>query len=277
MAADAIGTPVRIRFDGLDADHGEIEIAAFSDSLKGLGRIAGVCGNFAATLKYVQHRDAMDVKVVVRPPSEGSFEIWAAVEWVSQNPLIATTVGGLFVTLITYVFRRAAGQREEMKHLRGALDEAIRVLGVRDQSVIDRLLQTIDKMADSLRPAARQAVTPIGETARTLSVHGVSSGGGFTLGKAEKDAINTDAEIEVTEESTYHIFISEIDTENGSCKIRLVHEPERRFDGKITDPAFSAPNNKYVLALASKSEIVVRAKSTLKDGEMQTLYISDTA
>ena len=64
---DALGEPVLIRYEGLDADSHEIEIAAFADSLKGLSRIIGVAGNFAATQKFVQHKDALSVRVVAQP------------------------------------------------------------------------------------------------------------------------------------------------------------------------------------------------------------------
>ena len=76
-----------------------------------------------------------------------------------------------------------------MRHLKGALDLAIKELGTRDQAVVDRLLGTIDKMADALRPAARQAVAPIGETADTLTVGDVRHEREVIIGAAENDAI----------------------------------------------------------------------------------------
>ena len=53
--------------------------------------------------------------------------------------------------------------------------------------------------------------------------------------------------------------------------------PEDRISGKITDSAFSVPNNKYVLAMAGVNEIAIRAKPVLRDGEIERLFISDTA
>ena len=141
-----------------------------------------MAGNFAATEKYVQHKDAFSVKVVAKPPEAHCFEMVAFVKWAAEQPLISGTTAGLLVALITYIFKRAAGQREEMRAIKDSLDKAIRELGTRDQSQVDRLLATIDKMADALKPAAKQAVAPIGQTARTLTVGSVDRSRTITLG-----------------------------------------------------------------------------------------------
>lgn len=274
-AADALGEPILIRYDGLDADRHEIEMAALAESLRGLSRIIGVCGNLAAAGKFVQHKDALSVRVVVRPAQAHCFELVAALTWISENPLVSATIAGLTTTLIAYVFKRAAGQREEMKQLRGALDLAIKELGTRDQPVVDKLLSTIDKMADALRPAARQAVAPIGETAKTLTVGGTGSANRVTVGAAEKAAILSDVPVEVGDERDYRIVITELDMDAGTCKVALADEPENRYAGRITDPAFSSPNNRYVLAMAAREPLRVRAKATLRDGTIDRLFISD--
>jgi hypothetical protein len=275
MTGDVLGEPIRIRFEGRDADNHELEMSALADSLKGLARIIGVTSNFAATNKYVQHKDALAVRVVARPPESHCFEVWAWVQWAGQNSLIATIIGGLTVTLIAYVFKRAAGQREEMRHLKGALDLAIKELGTRDQAVVDRLLGTIDKMADALKPAARQAIAPLGETADTLTVDDVRHERAVVIGAAEKAAILAEEGVEVGDQRTYHVIITELDMESGSCRVYLTNEPDAPYQGKITDPAFSAPNNRYVMAMAGKTAIDVKAKPTLKEGTIKQLFISD--
>lgn len=270
-----LGEPIRIRFDGLDAASHEMEMGAFAESLIGLSRIIGITANFAETQRFVQHKDALDVRVIAGAPEPHCFELMVWVRWIAEHPLFAGTGGLLTVALITYVFNRAAGQREEMKHLRGALDLAIKELGYRDQAVVDRLLGTIDKMADALKPATRQAVAPLGETAETLTVGDIRHEREVVLGEPEKTAILAEEDMEVGEESTYHMTITELDTESGSCRVYLRDEPETPYKGKITDPLLAIPNNPYALALASKNEIMVKAKPTLKDGLIRQLYISN--
>lgn len=275
---DAIDEPILIRYDGLDAGRHEIEMQSLATSMQGLSRIISVVGNFAATQNFVQHQDAMSVRVVVRPPEAHCFEILAFVKWAASHPLIATTVGGLSVVLISYVFKRAAGQREEMKHLRGALDTAIRELGTRDQAVIDRLLDTVDKMADSLRPAAKKAVEPIGRTASTLSIGSVDRTRQVVLGSAEKDAITAKSDPEILPEQTYEVLISELDWEKGGCLLSLApYESPSRIAGTITDPLVMNSNSPYAIAFAAKRPMRVRAKASIRDGAIERLFISDTA
>lgn len=275
MTGAIVDEAITIRFDGLDADAHEIEIGALAESLRGLSRIIGVCGNFAATNRYVSHRDALAVRVVVVEPRANCFEILAWVKWAAEQPLIATAVGGLIVTLITYVFSNAANKREEMRQLRGALDTAIKELGTRDQPVVDRLLTTIDKMADALRPAVKQAVVPVGQSARTLYVGAPGGERGATVGEAEKAAINEPEPVEITQESDYEVTITELDIETGSCRVYLPGDPPVRVSGTITDPTLGIANNPYATALASMLPLTVRAKAMIKVGEIDRLYISD--
>lgn len=269
--------PIIIKYDGIDTERHEIELSALADSIKGLSRIISVAANFAATEKFVQHKDAMQVRVMAAPPKSGSFEIPLIIAWVSQNALATTVVGGLIVTLVSYIFSRLSRNKTEMKELRGALETAIKELGNRDQSVVDRLLDTIDKMSDGLKPAAKQAVAPIGNTASTLTVTSASSfARPVVIGAAEKDAIEASDPPEIIDEAEYHVRLHEVNKDNSSCKISLVDEPDVRIVAVITDPVFALPNNVFVLAFASDAPITVRAKAAVKDGAIEKLYISNS-
>jgi len=260
----------------MDADRHEIELSALAESLKGISRIVGVTANFAVTEKYVQHKDALAIRVITRAPEAKCFEIMAWVKWAAEQPLISATLATLLASLITYIVSKAVNNREEMRHLRGALEAAIKELGHRDQPVVDRLLTTIDKMADALKPAVKQAVAPVGETAATLTIGDAAGRRMATVGVAEKAAIMADEPLEVGDERTYHVLITELDMETGGCKVAFLDEPNSRYPGRITDPAFALPNNVYATAMAARRDISVRAKATLKDGEIDRLYISNT-
>lgn len=269
--------PIIIRYDGIDADHHEIELGALGESIKGLSRIIGVAANFAATQKYVQHKDAMAVRVLATPPKAHCFEIAVALHWVSQNALASTVVGGLTVSLVSYIFSRLAKNKAEMKELRGALETAIKELGNRDQMVIDRLLDTVDKMADALKPSARQAVSPIGATVSSMSVSSRAPHAKSTvIGIAEKETISASDPAEIIDEKIYHITIHEMNKDNVSCKISLDDDPDARIASIITDPEVAAPNNVYAMAFAADTMIPVKAKAAIRDGIIEKLYISDT-
>lgn len=264
-----------IRYDGLDATHHEIELNGLAESLKGISKILGVCANFAQTQRFVQHHDALSVRVMARPPEQHCFEIKAVVESVLENSYLSATAAGLTTALVCFVFSWASGKREEMRQLRGALDVAIKELGSKDQATIDRMLDTIDSLAGALRPAAKKAVAPIGETAERLSIADVATGKSIYLGSEEKEAIWSGEEKEVSDEQTYYIKITNLDRESGKCKIRLMNEPEVRYDAKITDPIITVPNNAYNLAMSSHATIAVRGKTVIKGGHISEIYISD--
>ena len=273
---DAVGSGVLIRYDGNDADLHRMEISELAVSLKGLARIIAVAANFAATQKLVLHQDAMAIRVTVEPPKAHCFEMIAMVKWASENPLFAQAVGGFLSALLTYIFLNAAHKKDEMKHLRGALDAAIKELGTRDQATVDRLLATIDKMAEALRPAAKQAVTPIGQSATTLTIGPVGSASKTVLDQSDRDAITTIEPNEITAEQTFTLEVSELDTDSGGAHVRLISDHDTRISAKITDPAFAVPDNAYALALASKEPLTVKAKAAMAEGRISKLFISDT-
>lgn len=269
----AFAEPIRIRYDGLDAERHEIELSSLADSLKGLSRILGVAGNFAATEKYVQHKDAMAVRVVVGQPEAHCYEIVAYIVWAANQPLLAGAGGTLLAGAVSYIIAKAVGRREEMRQLRGALETAIRELGSRDQNALDRALATIDRMADALRPAVRQAVQPLGTTATTLTV--ATAERAVVLNVADRDAVMADVPPEITNESDYIVRITELDMETGNCRIALIGEDDARIAGRIVDPAFAVPNNPYVTAMAACVPLRVRAKASIRDGSIERLYLSD--
>ena len=271
--ARAFAEPIRIRYDGLDAERHEIELSALADSLKGFSRILGVAGNFAATEKYVQHKDAMAVRVVVGQPEARCYEIVAYIEWVANQPLLAGAGGTLLAGSISYIIAKAVGRREEMKQLRGALETAIRELGTREHSALDRALTTIDRMADALRPAVRQAVQPLGTTVSRLTVG--TSLGRVELNVADRDVVMADIPPDITPEGDYVVRITELDMENGNCRLTILGETEVRVAGRIVDPAVTIPNNAYVSAMAACEPLPVRAKAAIRDGEIERLYLSD--
>lgn len=273
--AGTISASILIRYDGLDADRHEIDLGDLGDSLKGLSRIIAVSGNLAATDKFVQHKDAFAVRVVASPPEAHCFEIMAWLRWGAENPYMSATVSGLTVALIGYIFKKTSGQREEMKHLKDSLDKAITELGGRDRSTVERLLDTVDRMAEALRPAVKQAVAPIGQTASTLTVGDRAGGRTVVIDQADRDAIMAEGDSEITNERTFSVEITGLSMENGSCKLALDDDPDARVSGQVTDPQVMRANNPYALAMAGKKRINVRAKALLKDGEIERLYISD--
>lgn len=280
MAESLLGEPIVIRFDGLDADRHELELVVLAEALDGMARVIAASSNFAITQEYSLRRDTQRVRVVATAPREGCFVVNAMVQYADHHPMFKDysiqVIAALTVSVITYIFARAASKKEEMKILGASLDTAIRELAKSDKPTIDRLLGTIDKMADNLRPAVRRAVAPIGESARTLTVSLGSSERGFVIDEADKAAITSPAGLSVDEERTYMVLISELDMQTGACHVDIEgDDATARHPAKITDPECSLPNNVYVLSMAAKEPLAVRAKATIRDGVVERLFISN--
>ena len=278
---EPFGEPVVIRYDGLDAAEHVVELRALAQSLQGLSRIISASAHFAITEKVSTRRDTQDVRIVVTAPRDGCFIISLVVQYAHHHPLITTIATGalanLFSAAIAYVFGRSLYKRDEMKHISAALEHAITELGSRDRPTIERLLDTVDKMADALAPAVKQAVAPVGVSARTMTVGLPSRPQENTIiDEAAKDVIMSEASLRVGEEKAYDVLISELDMVSGACHVHLAGEPEKdRHAATITDPEVQLPNNAYVTAMAAKTRLGVQAKATLREGEIDRLYISN--
>ena len=271
------GTAIIFRYDGLDADNHVVEISDLAASLRGLGRILSVAGTFVANEKLVEKSKARPVRVMVGPPRDGCVVVEAALAWMDQHSFVSGFGSGLLVNLVAYIFARAAGQKEEMKHLAASLETAIRELGHRDDKVVEALVSTINRMADILKPAAKQAVTPVGRSAGTLTIGEKGGlGGGVTIDKATRDAIYAVDPPQIGDEQQLTVEFVEMNLDSRSCRVVLAGDDDRdqRIAAEITDPEFLVPNNAYAMAFAAKSPLVVRAKPTMRNGEIERLYIS---
>lgn len=265
---------VPIRYDGMDAEQHQIELSSLGESLQGMARVLAVTGHFVLTQEYVKQYQAHDIKVLVAEPKANCFSIHAVLEFAKQQQVFAGIAAPALSAILAWIFARSANRRDEMKALKDSLDKAINTLASNNQETIQRMLGTMERMADALRPAVREAVKPIGRTCTQMTVDG-----SIVVDQAAAEAIRSEAIDEVTAEKTWRIRITELDLESSSAKVRLDGDgnQERRIKAVITDPAVKVLSNPYAQALVSQSELAVRGKATLREGEIAQLYISNTA
>ena len=192
--------------------------------------------------------------------------------------------------MLVYVFIRK--KVEEMKHLSQALQASISQ-HVKTQ---ERMLLTIEKLAESLQPAVRQALSPVGQSVDSISLSSKDSDGcatpagtAFTFDRHTKELATNRKNIAITGPHQLSSVISELDMLTGSCKIsvlsdmdplypidNLTGDPTKRITAKIVDPVISVPNNPYAEALSNASSITFTAKAQIDaDGQVAVLYISD--
>ena len=140
------------------------------------------------------------------------------------------------------------------------------------------MLSTIDKLADSLAAANRQALTPIGKSCKTISVLDDKKNSDLVkIDGTLKREIESRQDSVISSEEKFTGQISELDLMTGACKISLVGGEDERINGVITDPALMMPDNAYVEAFSKRADITFRAKTQKsRDGDIMKFFISDT-
>jgi hypothetical protein len=266
---------IEVRYDGHEADSHMIAASEFAESLQGFSRIFGTVYHFATVGEFVTKAPAQNVKVYVHAPEgqcvQVGFDIW---ELAKQHQVFQGLVGNIALCAITYIVARAADRTSEMKHLAAALQTALAQNGQRDQAVLNRLLSTVDRMADALRPAARQAVAPIGGSCASVRIGGDS---GITLDRSDKERIMAAADSEITAERRWSGVLVELDRERATGRVRLDGDTESRVPVSITDPAFNTSSSPYLAAFVAGAPLIMIGKAELSEGEIKRLFISNTA
>src|SRR5690606_14501865 len=120
---------VPIRYDGGDADAHSIELSVLGESMQGMARVLAVTGNCVLTGDYVKQYQAMDVRVLVKEPEANCYTIVALIESVAQHPLFVSSASAAVGSIVTWLFARASGNKEEMKALKDTLDKVLDLQG----------------------------------------------------------------------------------------------------------------------------------------------------
>ncbi len=199
----------------------------------------------------------------------------AIIEQIDASPTLTLFAGTVSATIFTgsmaYVWAIVTNKKAEMKALQESLGKAIEELGKKDETT--KLLATLEKMALALIPAAKQAVSPIGNTCETLKF-GEKDSYYVTIDREDKASIHSEKYI-VTEEQEYRVLIDEFDMRQKTCKVALRDDLKIRYKANIYDPQAELANNKYALAMAKKAIVTVKAKTREFEGITKEFVISD--
>lgn len=272
--AQPVERSLSIRYEGGDAVRHEIDLHQLGISLQGFARILAVCAHMEQTGKYNKQFDTLSVRVYAAPVQEHHcYEVLAFIKDVAMSKEIWSGFGGATLTLLVqYVFNR--NKAEEMKHLSEALKQSMG----QNASMVDRMLGTIEKMADALRPAAKQALQPIGSSCKSIGIHqpGVDRPV-VVVDQEAKDAFSAVDIGQILPTREYGGLISEMDMETGGCRVSLEgDESGQRIAAVITDPVGRAAGNPYATAMAQIRAIRFMAKAEVDaEGAIVKLHISD--
>lgn len=273
--------PITIRYDGIDAESHEIDLALLGKSLQGASRLLAVAGHIAMTGTYVSKVPAMSVRVLAAAPKPDCFEISAHIY----------TIGPLLLPLLSHAGREAGKKTVEaivnyvLTNLGSGPGEADKALDVVKEAISANkevtlkaldVAQHVVKAGEDQRPAARDFVSPVKESVATARIGERDKA--FVVDGAAKDRIDgPKEETEIGPSQTYTILISELDIQTGTAKVTFHgDDAEQRYSAEITDPVVKSPRSAYSAALDSQGWIKVTAKPHIRAGDIQKLTISDT-
>jgi hypothetical protein len=271
--ANEIMEPIPVRYEGIDAADHEIELGLLGESLIGVSRIISVCANFVVTGEYKFHYDSQQIRVVTKEPQAKCFELLAFIKAVSQHPIFQGLAGSVVAAIVAYIVAKKSKEPSETEKRLFALESQMMESGMRDREVVMKMLSVIEKMADDLHPALKQAVAPINVTCETLQI-GRHEYHPLLINPERKRRILEEGPIEFGDEEEFHVFITEFDKENATCKVRFSrHGEEKRIPGSVADPSGKIIDDPYSLAMARAEEIKVLGKLEFQDGEIKRLHI----
>jgi hypothetical protein len=125
-------------------------------------------------------------------------------------------------------------------------------------------------VAENRRPL-REFPDPIGKSVRLIQV---GSKDPIVIDEPSAEVLRSHEPLKLGDDVEYDVAIEGVFKTNGACRVRLLNN-NKIVSGKISDPALEEPNNIYTRALNEGGTLHVKAKPTLKHGQIRTLYITE--
>jgi hypothetical protein len=289
------------RFEGLDADRHVLAARDMGHALIGVDKIV------RAALTTIDNRrfsgrgrsGAGVFSLMAAEPIRGSVELQAMIEVAALTlPFYADVALALRAKMVErcvdFVLLRLGGRHREAD---GAMEKILDFMSeehaamraaedARDKrSLEDRERERehhrlmFDKMADTLRPAARDAVYPIGRSCRTLTTGSRGTEAPSIIDEPTADAIRAKEPLEVGDvcEITF-----KVDGLTRSKRHLRVYDPEsiddRFFTINVVDPDFERLDGPYSLAIAGRGQLRLTGKPTRKqDGTLHAFHAISAA
>jgi hypothetical protein len=294
---ETIVEPFVVRYQGRDADRHVLDAIALGRSLDGAGHVYSAVAHFCffgdvpgrryarrfACYAQSSRPGSLDQFLYIAP-IYGHYQLHAqiynkafswlfghvtdAVKKIWTKPNEATKM----LEELTALMKTQSGDHKEV------VQQFIAALSRSNTQLVDlhsQLLNKLPDLADATRPAAKNFVEPVGKSCRSITAF-PDSPLEYQLGEAEAQAIKAGPASEVQDMATYNIErISGINVDTGSCQVDLAGGVGR-VRGRITDPALTIPGNPYTEALNNQNRLTVEAKAVLRNGELHSLFISNT-
>jgi hypothetical protein len=282
--------PIQIRYDGLDAQTHQIDMAMLGESLQGAARLIGVAAHIAATAEYTNRTPSMQFRVLTTAPESHCVTVAAILHFAAAaSPMLFDMPSpDLVEKIVNYILSSLGGQRQN--------DQALEVIGDSIQALKEAnantaqlalegigamrevalaAIQAVKEAAADQRPAARHFAVPIGESAAQAIIGNPETA--FVVDRAAREAIDFEPVEEIRDTLRYTVKLTELDIKTGTGKAELEGlDPAIRYSCAIVDPVVHNAQSAYSSALNEQRWIQVLAKPHFQNGELHKLTILDT-
>lgn len=192
-----------------------------------------------------------------------------------MNELIANHGVELLKQFISWVLMHLGGRKKEADVHFQQLMSLTRELNASRDSSDERWHQTLLALVDKFAPSARDAVAPVGRTARRLVI---SSDDGSAIAEIDEptaDAIRSRKGDEVEDLIELIVKVDGISHHKKQIQVENPEEPARFINADVRDPVMDNAPNIYSEAANVKGSLRVQAKKVRREGRLHRLYIMD--
>lgn len=276
----------KVRFDGLDAEHHLIDMKHLGRSMVGLDQVISDSVFLATEGRLPRRGELRPLVVKVEAPRAACVELAGIVETAAGLLPIAIQVlaenGTKFLfEYISFMLKFRGGKRKEADdHLMEAYrllnedrkDER-RAIFENEERWREHSLQLVDRVTGALK----EAVTPLGRTAETLSLSGPPGTPPTVIDVPMAEAMRSKEPLEVGEMTRMRLRVDGMIKHSRLLKVEIDGDPGRYINAEVRDPAFDVRPNIYTEAVSRDVILEVDAKPTYRDGALVKLHIMNAA
>ena len=283
---------IQIRYEGLNADNHEMELASLATSWQGLAKIIASAADIACYNRLVDEKK-WQVKVTTKAeiqPGSILTTIWV---YVNQSSLFSNLASTIFATILGYWLSNRKSRKELEKKLKEVQlqlvkEQVLREIDVRRKDEIieslenererNKLAEAIDTGFMKVKASGRKLVNPINRECETITAK-IGEKVLFVADKKSKDIFRKERLFGDT--GAYQIYIRKLDKLSGHCSVFIIDENDEGtlVEAEINDAKFFAVNNEYLDSFANRAKaniLNVNAYPELsEEGEIIKLFITD--
>lgn len=283
--AEKVFDPIPISYTGLFADEHLVDAQQYGKSLVGISKVANSICHVLFFAEVTDQSQKFQIKFYVGPSKEnGLLQEIVAIMNSGAMPMFSPVlikIAKIFVertfdAVVKSILNRKSEATLAIEKLHDLASQHIEFSRhVHEGQMQDKawMQDMVGLLVSQNRGALREVPEPVGRSVRQMQI------GAPTIGPAvdepAAEVLRARDAMQVGDAAEYDVTVEGVFKTNGACRLKILGDENRVVAGKITDPALEHSGNIYTTALNEGLALHVTAKPTLKEGVVQTLFVSD--